>query len=211
MGLKVFDNGKEFENEVKTLLEKKGLEVKEQPLLTPFNLRFDFLVSNNSGSLFAIEVTKRNSTEDIQKLCFRSIACKGFHEKIKTVAVVPAPNGNLSKLKTIAMLSRFYDMFLFEEYLELLPNLFGESSKIAFFEFIKNALASVNPDFGKILEVLQEHTLIEMKDLSRFCNLPRSRVKQLIKKNAFGLSTLGLVEGVGHTYMLTNKLKIKKR
>ena len=198
--------GKELEGRVRMIFEQSNLSFKEQPSLTPFNLRFDFLVSNQSNQLFVVEVSKRNSNEDIQRLCFRSVICKEFNgNRIKTVLIVPSFNGSWSSLKFIGLLVKFFDSFLFEEDLELLPDMLNSGNKELLFSIVKNKLRLVQPDFGKILDLFQNRKFMELKEMSSLTGLRLSRIKDLVKFNPLNLQTLGLVECFGNTCSLNEK------
>lgn len=198
-------SGKELENRVKSVLEKSGLQFKEQPLLTPFNLRFDFLVSGKSNQLFVMEVSKRNSNEDMQRLCFRSVICKEFNgDRIKTVAIVPSFNGDRSSLKFIGLMIKFFDLFLFEEDLELLPNLLND--KTLFFKLVKDKISRIQPDFGKILDLFKDKPkFLHLQEISELSGLRFTRVKDLIRNLSFNLETLGLIECFGNVCRLNER------
>lgn len=154
-----------------------------------------------------MEVSKRNSNEDIQRLCFRSVICKEFQgNRVKTMLIIPSFNtGNGSSLKRIGLLIRFFDIFLFEEDLELLPGLLNLNTKEIFLKFIRDKLVSIQPDFGKILDLLKNNNSLNLKEISEITNLPLSRIRNLIKNQTFNLQTLGLIECLGNICRLNEK------
>lgn len=200
-----FKGGIELEKKVKKFLEQRNFSFKKEALLTPFNLKVDFLIRNEKGEFFVLEVTKRNSNNDVQRLCFRSMACRQFHNEVKTVLLLPAFDGRRA-LKLYGLLLNFFDFFLFEEDLDLLPELLGPNSKEAFRKVILEKLSNFHPDFRTILEALKEYKFLTARELTKKTKLPSSRVRNMVKDWAFNLQTLGLVESHGHTYFLSSKL-----
>jgi len=200
-----FKGGIELEKKIKTFLEQHNFSFKKEALLTPFNLKVDFLIRNDSNDFFVLEVSKRNSNDDIQRLCFRSSACKQFHPGVKTVLLIPAFKGKRS-LKLYGLVLRFFDFFLFEEDLNLLPELLGPNSKEVFRKIVVEKLSNFHPDFRTILEALKEHKFLTSRELSEKTGLPNSRVRSLLKDWTFNLQVLGLVDNHGYTYFLTSKL-----
>lgn len=189
--IKDFEQGKQLEEQVKNVLIKANFKVQYQPLLTSLKLRADFLVDGIGDDIFIFEVSQRNSNEDIQRLCFRSMVYKEFMgKKVKTGAIIPPLNLTFGSLRLISLLLRFYDIFLFSNDLDRLPNIL-KTPNSTFFEYLKEKLDNINKDFRKIIEIVEKDKIINFKEISKKTGIRYIKVKRLINRN---LKILGIFE-----------------
>jgi len=200
-----FKEGIELQKVVGAFLEKCNYSFKEEALMTPFNLKVDFLIRNEKNEFIVLEVSKRNSNDDIQRLCFRSLAIKQFHPGIKTVLLIPAFKGKRS-LKLFGLLLNFFDFFLFEEDMPMLPELLGPNSKEVFRDIVIESLSKFHTDFRTILEALEREKFLTVREISERTGLSNARIRNLLKDWTFNMRVLGIVDNHGYTYFLTSRL-----
>jgi hypothetical protein len=127
---KDFDSGTKLENRVKEILVENSINFKEQPLLTYFNLRADYLVLEGTKPI-VVEVSQRNKNPDIQRLCFRSLAYKNSLEiPVEVLVVIKNLNTKPQSLRLYMLLLKFTDYFLFSDDLKYLPRIIRGEIKL---------------------------------------------------------------------------------
>lgn len=207
MGLE-WERGKGLEKRVKEILNEHRIQFKEGPSLTDFDLRADFLVDNGKETLI-IEVTYRNSNEDVQRLCLRSATYKqDFRGEIKTLVILPSFKGTRS-LRLYMFLLKFFDYFLFIEDLSYLPDLISptSSTKGWFLDYLKMQLSKIYPEIDQLLNFLKENNrkFTTLHEISAVTKINQSRVKQLLHGLDWNLEKLGIIEFYGEYCRLTER------
>jgi predicted transcriptional regulator len=205
MGLE-WERGKELEVQIKEILNKHNINFKHNLSLTDFGLIADFLI-NKDKDFYVIESTLRNSIEDIQRLCFRSIVYKEYFEgKVRTIVVLPKFTNK--SLRHLMFVLRFFDYFVFTEDLKILPRLINcTDRKSVFFGYLKTKLKEVYPETEKLLEILylNKGNLLTIKEIEEKSQLDKSIIKKLLCGLSENLVKLGIVENIGNYYRLTER------
>lgn len=206
--MREWDSGKDLEGKVKEILSQSNFSFKQEPYLTNFGLRADFLVSFENRDI-VIEVSQRNSNEDIQRLCLRAQIYRD--NLFKTLIIIPEINLTPQSLRKIQFLLKFSDAFLFVKDLNSLPVFLKDPTYGAFFKYISTKLSMIYPEVSKIFKFLQENKRIysTLKEISEGTNVPRTRVRSLLHGLNLNLTKIGLLEVSGNQYRLNEKFLIK--
>jgi hypothetical protein len=207
-----FENGKILERKVEEILKSSKVWFRSQPLLV-MNLRADFIVIDKYNNNWIVEVSLRNSFEDLQRLCFRSIVYKQFiQEKLKTITILPSfvsKNTSIRSMRSLMLLIKFYDAFFFTEDLEKFSEfLLAEKKERMFYSYLKNKILIINDDFGKILDVIESESLVDCSTISKLTKLPLSKVKKLISGQKANLKSLGIIEDLGGYYKISERFSL---
>ncbi|MFQ6056180.1 MAG: hypothetical protein ACE5J3_09405 [Methanosarcinales archaeon] len=209
--MKDFEGGKELENKVKEILTQNNFSFKQEPNLTDFSLRADFLVLLENGDTI-IEVSQRNSNEDIQKLYLRSLIYR--NNSFKTLVIIPEPHLTSRSLRKFQFLLHFSDMFLFTKDLHLLPTFLNDMTSGAFLKYISTKLSTIYPEVLKILEFLgaQGRIPCTFREISKGTGIPASRIRSLLYGLRFNLTRIGVLKSYGSSYCLDERfLKTLKK
>jgi hypothetical protein len=144
-----------------------------------------------------IEVSQRNSNEDIQRTCFRTFVYRSFLKTpVKTIIIIPDFTSPRSS-RLFMFLLNFSDMFLFSEDLGKLGKMIDDPNYFAEYLFAK--LGAIYPESETLLKALRDRNeIVTHEELCKATGIATSKIKRLFYQNHVSFKTMGIVEKFGN-------------